>query len=193
MFSGIVRSRGIVASARGAHGGLRLEVTCEDAAGERAALGDSVAIDGVCLTIAGAKDDALLFDVVPETLARSTLGECVAGDEVNVEFALRLGDRIGGHLVYGHVDATVSVVSITAEGQGKRMRVERPAALAFALVDKAFVALDGVSLTIAAAGDGWFEVALVPETLARTTLGAREAGERLNLEIDPIARYARAS
>jgi riboflavin synthase len=154
---------------------------------------DSVAVDGVCLTVTEAAEDVLSFDVVPETLDRSTLGERRTGDAVNVEFALRVGDRVGGHFVYGHVDATAHVLSRTPEGQGERIRMDRPAALAFAIVDKAFVAIDGVSLTVAAVGTDWFEIALIPETLVRTTLGDRALGRRVNLEIDPLARYAAAS
>ena len=123
--------------------------------------------------------DDVTFDVVPETLRRTTLGERVAGDAVNVEYALRLGDRIGGHFVYGHIDAIATVVSRRSEGQGEVVRFERPPHLAFALVDKAFVALDGVSVTVAGAGPDWFDVALIPETLGSTMLGARPAGTEL--------------
>ena len=100
---------------------------------------------------------------------------------------------MGGHFVYGHVDTTAKVLARSPEGRGERMRVERPASIAFAIVEKAFIAVDGVSLTVAAAGDGWFEIALIPETLARTTLGARTAGSRVNLEADPLARYVAAA
>lgn len=193
MFSGIIGYRGTVVTAEHDRGGERLRVACEGALGERPRTGDSIAIDGVCLTAIAVEGENVDFDVVPETLARSTLGARAAGDLVNVEYALRAGDRLGGHLVYGHVDRSVAIVSLEDEGQGKRARLERPDELAFALCEKAFVALDGVSLTIAACGDGWFEVVLIPETLARTTLGLRRAGEAVNLEIDPFAHYARAA
>ncbi len=191
MFSGIVAHRGVVAANDAVSGGgARLCVRCDAAADEGVAPKDSVAIDGVCLTVTNADSGLLRFDVVPETLARSTLGDRVPGDRVNLEFAVRAGDRIGGHFVYGHVDAVARVLARVSEGQGERVRFELPAALAFGIVEKAFVAIDGVSLTVAAAGDDWFEVAVIPETLARTTLGERASGATVNLEIDPLARYA---
>jgi riboflavin synthase alpha subunit len=193
MFSGLVAYRGTVRALERAGAGSSLRVACEGVAVERPSVKDSIAIDGACLTATRIEGDAISFDVVPETLARTTLGHLREGDAVNVEYALRLGDRMGGHFVYGHIDAAVRVLGVTGEGQGKRLRVERPHALARALAEKGFVALDGVSLTVAAVGDGWFEAALIPETLARTTLGSRAAGDRVNVEIDPIARYAIAA
>jgi riboflavin synthase len=192
MFSGIVYYRGTVSDNRRNGGGTTLSILCEGVAIEQPAAKDSIAISGVCLTATRVDGDVVTFDVVPETLARSTLGALEPGNVVNVEYALRLGDRVGGHFVYGHVDATARIVSIVDEGQGKRMRIERPASLAPALVEKAFVSIDGVSLTIAAADRDWFEIALIPETLARTTLGLRGEGDRINIEIDPVARYARS-
>jgi len=193
MFSGVIGYRGEVAKVEAARGGgLTLFVLCQGSKREEAAVKDSVAIDGVCLTVTARKGKTLRFDVIPETLAKSTLGERRPGDSVNVEYALRLGDRIGGHYVYGHVDAPASVLSRKPEGQGERVRVEAPAELAPMLAEKAFVAVDGVSVTVAATGQGWFEIALIPETLERTTLGNRPAGSRVNLEVDPLARYAAA-
>lgn len=190
MFSGLIAYRGQVVSAEPLEsGGITLRVRCQGTKREKPDVKDSVAIDGVCLTVTGKKGKVLSFDVIPETLARSTLGERCKGDLVNVEYALRAGDRIGGHYVYGHVDAPARVIARSPEGQGERVRFERPGALTPMLVEKAFVAIDGVSLTIAAARDDWFEVALIPETLARTTLGARPPGSRVNVEVDPIARY----
>ncbi|HTU83554.1 MAG TPA: riboflavin synthase [Candidatus Acidoferrales bacterium] len=194
MFSGLIAYRGKIEAARALPGGgMTLCVRAEGVAGERPGVKDSIAVDGACLTVTSVDGDALTFDVIPETLARTTLGERRAGDAVNLEYALRIGDRAGGHFVYGHVDAAARVLSRHAEGQGERVRIERPHALAPALVEKGFVALDGVSLTIAAAGADWFEIALIPETLARTTLGERPAGSRVNLEVDPIARYVAAA
>jgi riboflavin synthase len=194
MFSGLIAYRGVVESVEPSRkGGVTLRVRCEGVKREKAGSKDSVAIDGVCLTVAAKDGNRLSFDVVPETLARSTLGERKRGDTVNVEYALRARDRFGGHFVYGHVDATALVLSRASEGQGERVRFERPSKLAAMLPEKAFIAIDGVSLTIAAAGRGWFEVALVPETLARTTLGRRPSGSRVNLEVDPIARYVVAT
>jgi riboflavin synthase len=168
-------------------------VRCEGYEDERPQLKDSIAVDGVCLTATAIDGAVVAFDVIPETLARSTLGAMQAGDRVNVEYALRVGDRMGGHFVYGHVDAAARVLSRAPEGQGERIRIARPAELSTAIVEKAFVAVDGVSLTVAAAGDGWFEIALIPETLARTTLGERPTGAAVNLEADPIARYVAAA
>jgi riboflavin synthase len=188
MFSGIVRYRGTVTSLDELpSGGARLVVRCEGVDAERPVPGDSIAIDGVCLTATALDGDAVGFDVIPETLACSTLGDRARGDSVNVEYALRVGDRIGGHFVYGHVDGAASVVGRAPEGQGQRMRIATPPSLARFIARKGFVAVDGVSLTVAQSGDGWFEIALIPETLARTPLDTRS---RVNLEVDPIARYA---
>jgi riboflavin synthase len=190
LFSGIIQYRGTIAARdRLPSGGVTLRVRCEGVERERPEPKDSIAIDGVCLTATAIADDVVTFDVIPETLRCSTLGELAIGAPVNVEYALRLGDRIGGHLVYGHVDAAARVIERAPEGQGERMRIERPARLGSMLVAKGFVAVDGVSLTIAAANGDWFDVALIPETLARTALRARAAGSRVNLEVDPVARY----
>jgi riboflavin synthase len=180
----------VVAREPGDGDGVTLRVQCEGVTSERPEVKDSIAIDGVCLTATAIDGDVIRFDVVPETLARSTLGERVAGDRVNVEYALRLGDRIGGHMVYGHVDCTTRVLARAREGQGERMQIEVPRALAGMIVPKGFVAIDGVSLTVASVNGESFEVALIPETLARTTLGERAAGSNVNLEADPLARYA---
>jgi riboflavin synthase len=191
MFSGLIGYRGtVVALEERAEGGATLRVRCEGIAQEAPAVKDSIAIDGVCLTVVATDADTLAFEIVPETLARSTLGERAAGDTVNVEYALRVGDRLGGHFVYGHVDGVASVLRRVREGQGERIRIESPPALAPMIADKAFIAVDGVSLTVAGVDARWFEIALIPETLARTTLGARPAGSRVNLEIDPLARYS---
>jgi riboflavin synthase len=191
MFSGLIWYRGeIVAGDQAEGGALTLRVRCDGASVEHLAPKESIAIDGACLTATRITGETIDFDVVPETLRRTTLGERRPGDRVNVEYALRLGDRMGGHFVYGHVDAVGAVLERRREGQGEIVRIERPRQLAFALVDKAFVAVDGVSLTIAAAASDWFEIALIPETLAATTLGERAPGSRVNLEIDPVARYA---
>jgi riboflavin synthase len=192
MFNGLIRYRGNVVEGRQGKDdkrGATLVVRCEGVELERPLPGDSIAIDGVCLTATALDRDAVSFDVVPETLACSTLGEFEVGDAVNVEYALRVGDRVGGHFVYGHVDAAALVLSRIPEGQGERMRVESPPAIATMIAPKAFIAVDGVSVTVAATGDGWFEVALIPETIERTTLRARAPGSRVNLEVDPIARY----
>lgn len=193
MFSGLIEHRGTVVANDEHHGGRRLVVVAPEAINDGIQPKDSIAVNGVCLTVVSVGTQRIAFDVVPETLTRSTLGSLTEGDHVNVELSLRLGDRLGGHLVYGHTDGTAEVIERTAEGQGERLVVNTPGPLKRYIVDKGYVALDGVSVTIAAVKDGHFEVALVPETMARTTLGTRKTGERVNLEIDPIARYALSS
>ncbi|HET9028861.1 MAG TPA: riboflavin synthase [Candidatus Aquilonibacter sp.] len=191
MFSGLIGYRGRIAGIeRIDGGGMTLFVDADGVGSEKPEVKDSIAVNGVCLTATEILGDRIRFDVIPETLERSSLGSLKAGDWVNLEYSLRIGDRMGGHFVYGHVDAHAPVIARTPEGQGERIRIVRPAHLAPMIVDKAFIAVDGVSLTVAGAGDGWFELALIPETLARTTLGERPVGTFVNLEVDPMARYA---
>lgn len=191
MFSGLIGANGTVQDVKRLQdGGLRLRIRCENASDEEVEPKDSIAVNGVCLTAVQVDHNVIDFDVVPETLARSTLGELRPGDVVNVEYSLRLGDRIGGHFVYGHIDGTAEILSRTPEGQGERVRISLPAALSRYVCEKAFISVDGVSVTVAAAGTDWFEIALIPETTKRTTLGQRAPGRRVNLEVDPIARYA---
>lgn len=190
VFSGIIGYRGSVVSLEPlAGGGATLRLRCEGVEDERPQVKDSIAVNGVCLTATALDGDVVRFDVVPETLARSTLGDLRPGSRTNVEYAVRAGAPLGGHFVYGHVDGSARVLERAGEGQGERLRIETPEALRPMIARKAFIAVDGVSLTVAEVGDGWFEVAIVPETAARTTLGERTAGGRVNLEADPIARY----
>jgi len=151
--------------------------------------GDSIAVNGVCLTVAAHAGTVLDFDVIPETLARSNLGQLSAGADVNLESSLKVGDRLDGHLVYGHIDATAAIIRIEPEGQGVRMWCATPASIAPLVCEKGYVALDGISLTVAAVDGGDFAVALIPETLKRTTLGRKRPGDVLNIEADPVARY----
>ncbi|GAC1498911.1 MAG: riboflavin synthase [Vulcanimicrobiaceae bacterium] len=194
MFSGLIAYQGTV---RGVipqrDGGVRLTIACERGVTDGASVKDSVAINGVCLTVVERSQQELAFDVVPETLSRSTLGSLAGGDHVNLELSLRVGDRVGGHFVYGHVDAAVRVLERRPEGQGERVRIECPPSLDRFICEKAFVSVDGVSVTVARIGGGAFELALIPETLRRTTLGERKAGQFVNLEVDPLARYAVAA
>ena len=158
MFSGIIRYRGLVILSLACpelvegskDGGAQLTVRCEGAESERPQRGDSIAVDGICLTATAVDGDVVGFDVVPETLARSTLGDRVAGDLVNVEYALRVGDRLGGHFVYGHVDSAATVLSRTPEGQGERMRVESPPALAPMIPPKRSSQLTALALPLPA-------------------------------------------
>lgn len=156
--------------------------------------GASVNVNGACLTVVAARDGTLAFEVVPETLARTNLGSLAPGNIVNLEPSLRLGDALGGHLVYGHVDATTTIQKKIPEGPGFRVWCSIPPAAEPMIVAKGYVALDGVSLTVAevASDRRTFAVALIPETLKRTTLGAAGEGAALNLEVDPVARYVAA-
>jgi riboflavin synthase len=194
VFGGLIAHLGtVVARENDPRGGVRLRIEAPGAIAEGVAPKDSVAIGGVCLTVVEHDARTFSFDVVPETLERSALGALEPGSPVNVELSLRLGDRLGGHLVYGHVDATTRIVSKEPEGQGHRLALETPPGLARFIVEKGYIALDGVSLTVAAVRDGRFEIALIPETSARTTFGTKRPGDPVNLEIDPIARYALAA
>jgi len=175
MFTGIVRDLGRVAT----FDGSRLVVETEI----EAALGDSVSINGTCLTVV-ANDDGLSFDVVSETLGRTTLVGLAAGDAVNLEPALRAGEPLGGHIVQGHVDAVGRVRSV-----GEPVWIDAPQDVLRYCVEKGSIAVDGVSLTIAALDDAGFAVALVPHTLAMTTLGHAKPGSAVNLEIDVLAKY----
>jgi riboflavin synthase alpha subunit len=188
MFTGIVRERGRVASAEGGRDGLTLSIEAPETASGLAA-GDSISIDGVCLTAEAIEDGRVSLRAVPETLARSTLGALATGDEVNVEPALRAGEPLGGHYVQGHVDAVGRVRSVEREGDGLRLVVEATADLLGYCVEKGSIAVDGVSLTIAGLQPDAFAVALVPHTLEATTLGALAPGDRVNLEVDVLAKY----
>jgi riboflavin synthase len=183
MFTGIVREVGTVA----AFDGSRLVVEASETA-EAAAVGDSVAVAGVCLTVVDSRDGQLSFDVVPETLSRTVLGGLEEGGSVNLEPSLRVGDRLGGHVVQGHVDAVGRVRSATPEGDGRRVWIDAPEEVLGYCIEKGSVALDGVSLTVAALDDDGFEVALIPHTLAVTTLGRLGSGDEVNLEADVLGK-----
>jgi riboflavin synthase len=183
MFTGIVRELGTVAS----FDGSRLVVAAaETVAG--AAVGDSVAVAGVCLTVVERDEARLAFDVVPESLSRTALGRLEPGSGVNLEPSLRVGDQLGGHVVQGHVDAVGGVRSVTPEGEGRRLWIDAPESVLAYCVEKGSIAVDGVSLTIAGFDDEGFEVALIPHTLAVTTLGALEPGDAVNLEADVLGK-----
>jgi riboflavin synthase len=188
VFTGIVREVGVVRSVDGGDDGVRLVVDAPQTA-VRVGLGDSVSIAGVCLTVTANVDGSLAFDAVPETLRRSSLGRLAEGTLVNLEPALRAGEPLGGHLVQGHVDGVGSVRSTEPEGDGRRIVVEAPEELLRYLVEKGSVAVEGVSLTVAALDDGAFAVALIPHTLAATTLGGLAQGDPVNLEVDVLAKY----
>jgi riboflavin synthase len=188
VFTGIVRELGVVVSVDEAEGGRDLVVRAAETAAE-AAVGDSVSIDGCCLTATALDGDAISFQAVPETIARSTLGALEPGATVNVEPAVRAGEPLGGHYVQGHVDAVGRVRSVEVEGDGTRVVVEAPADVLRYCVEKGSVTVHGVSLTVAQVADDAFAVALVPHTLHATTLSELAPGWRLNLEADVMAKY----
>jgi riboflavin synthase len=194
VFSGLIGAQGTIHSIEAAAGGgVTLRIAVDPSLAAQVEPKDSIAINGVCLTATSVSGNVLAFDVVPETLERSTLGSLGAGERVNLELSLKLGDRMGGHFVYGHVDARARILVRKPEGQGERVTVECPPDLARMICEKAFVSVDGVSLTVASTAPGQFDLALIPETLERTTLGQRPAGACVNIEVDPLARYAAAA
>ncbi len=158
-----------------------------------AARGDSIAINGVCLTVTASQDGEFSADVMGETLDHSSLGTLNAGSVVNLERPVRPGGRLGGHIVQGHVDGTGTLLSRGTSGDWDTVRISIPAELARYVVDKGSVAVDGISLTVSGVGDeagaAWFEVSLIPETLSRTTLGRKQPGDVVNIEVDLIAKY----
>jgi riboflavin synthase len=188
VFTGIVRELGRVSSAEGGADGLLLVVEAPSTAGSTH-VGDSVAINGCCLTAESVEGAMLGFHAVPETLSRSTLGRLSAGDRVNVEPAVRAGEPLGGHYVQGHVDAVGHVQSVEAEGEGLRVFVEAPDDVLRYCVEKGSILVDGVSLTVAEVADDAFAVALVPHTLEATTLSSLAPGQEVNLEADVLAKY----
>ena len=189
MFTGIIEHQGRVVSLRPQAWGARLEI---DPCGwaHVPAGGDSIAINGCCLTVVAAPDagGVLAFDVIPQTLSLTTIGALAVGEEVNLEHAATAATLLGGHIVQGHVDAVGEVIFVSTAGGEWRTRVAAPTDVMDLAVDRGSIAVDGVSLTIAATGSGWFEVALIPTTLAKTALRDRQAGSRVNLESDPMAK-----
>jgi riboflavin synthase len=193
VFTGIVQEVGQIRRreprAGAAGSDLRVEISCGPALRERLSLGASVAVDGVCLTVAALEADAFEADVSGETLAVTTLGEKSGGARVNLEPSLRAGDSLGGHWVSGHVDGIADVVATSDDARSLRVQLAAPVALARYIARKGSVTLDGVSLTVNDVDRATFFVNLIPHTLEVTTLGALRAGSRLNLEIDLLARY----
>jgi riboflavin synthase len=184
VFTGIVRELGRVEGLEETADGVRLRVGAPDTAAG-VSVGDSVSVSGVCLTVAAAEGDVLAFDVVPETLRRSTLGRRSPGDSVNLEPALQAGDPLGGHFVQGHVDGLARIRRATVEG----FEIEAAPEILRYVVEKGSIALDGVSLTIASLDGDAFSVALVPHTKTVTTLGRAGPGDELNVEVDMLAKY----
>jgi riboflavin synthase len=189
MFTGLVSDVGVVERLEPRAGGARITIRPGTLPVDELAPGESVACNGACLTVVERGAGRMSFDAVPETLARTTLGQWRQGTRVNLERALRLSDRLGGHLVQGHVDAVGQILARVPEGQGARLTVSLPSAIAPLVAEKGSIAIDGVSLTVARAGRDRFEVALIPETLSRTVLGAAAPGTPVNLEADLVARH----
>jgi riboflavin synthase len=187
MFTGIVKEIGVVNAVYRGDAGTRLGIATSFAAELRQ--GDSVCVEGACLTVTTLEGDGFGADVMNQTLSLTTLGALESGERVNLEPALRAGEPLGGHIVQGHVDAVGEVRSVTEDGFARRVQVGVPDGLERYLVEHGSVTVAGVSLTVAGLDADWFEVSLIPETLERTTLGTVEAGTPVNLEFDVVARY----
>jgi len=188
VFTGIVREVGTAAGISGRDGGVRIEIDAPETAA-LTAVGDSVSINGVCLTAVELSNGRIAFDAVPETLARTSLGGLAAGSRVNVEPSLRAGEPLGGHYVQGHVDGVGVVRSVEEEGQGRRIWFDAAPELLRYAVEKGSIAVEGTSLTVAGLDEQGFAVALIPHTLEVTTLGELEPGRPVNLEVDVLAKY----
>jgi len=188
MFTGIIQHHGIIESLARLDSGARMRLRTTDP--EPFARGESVAVNGVCLTVMPERD-ALIADLSNETLSRTTLDTLASGTRVNIERALAVGDRLGGHIVQGHVDTTATLLSIENEGEFAIYRWSFPAEYAELIVNKGSIAVDGVSLTIVDPDTTSFAAALIPETLRRTNLGDAHDGDRVNLEFDMVAKYIR--
>jgi riboflavin synthase len=188
LFTGLIEAVGKVVEVSPGRGSSRIAISSSLPVAEIRD-GESISVDGVCLTVSNRRRNRFFADVVAETLSRSTLGKLRPGTRVNLERSMQVGDRLGGHFVSGHVDATVEVKRFQKRGNDCRLRLGLPAGLARYVAPKGSVALDGVSLTVASLEASTFEIALVPHTLEQTTLGGLRAGDELNLEVDLLARY----
>jgi riboflavin synthase len=188
MFTGIVEALGEVVEIEHLTDSARLTIRSPEITAD-AEPGGSIAVNGVCLTVTRTGAGAFDADVMQETLKRSALAALVPGERVNLERSVRLADRLGGHLVQGHVDATAAVISRSPGDKWDVVRISLPREVARYVVEKGSICVDGISLTVSAIDENWFEVSLIPETLSRTTLGFREPGDAVNLEVDVIAKY----
>ena len=188
MFTGLIEEKGKVVRAQASGGGLRLAVEAR-VVSEGTAVGDSIAVNGTCLTAVSIKGAQIEFDVVRETAERSTLGDLKPGQHVNLERPLRAGARMGGHMVLGHVDGVGVIREIRRSGAETVFRFEATPEVMRFVVEKGSIAVDGISLTIADLGRDWFTVAVIPHTMEATTLGERSVGSRVNLETDILGKY----
>lgn len=184
MFTGIVEELGTVAEMR--EGGLRIRAATVLA---DAKIGDSICINGVCLTVTSIEGDIFNVDTVPETLRRTNLGDLRAGSVVNLERALLPSTRMGGHFVQGHIEGTATLVDITADGEAWMLRFETPAEIVRYIVEKGFITIDGISLTVVSRDPSSFTITVIPHTWSHTNLGTRSVGDRVNLETDILAKY----
>jgi riboflavin synthase len=187
MFTGLIEATGTVHAIAVEGDGAVLEI--DTALGPELAVGDSLATSGVCLTVTRRDGQRVAMDVSPETLRVTALGRLAPGRPVNLERPLRVDGRLGGHVVQGHVDGVGALVAIADEGDFRRLRIGFPADLAAWMIHKGSVAVDGISLTIAALGDEWFDVQVIPHTWLHTTLSAARVGDALNLECDLVGKY----
>jgi riboflavin synthase len=187
MFTGLIEDVGTVESLDTGPEGARLRIAT--ALGPEIGLGDSVSVNGACLTAVAADERGFETEAMNQTLTVTALRGLAAGDRVNLELAMQAGDRLGGHIVQGHVDGVATVVSTEDDGFARRVRVSLPEGLSRYAIDKGSISLSGVSLTVAELGDDWLEVSLIPETLERTNLAALAAGAELNVEVDLVAKY----
>ena len=188
MFTGIIEALGRITNIDATEGGTTLTIEAPTIV-SALKLGDSVAINGTCLTAVDFTEDSFKADVVLESLAKTNLGDLVVGSPVNLERPMQANGRFDGHIVQGHVDTVGVVTGLDPEGDGKRFSIRPTADITRYIVDKGSITVDGVSLTVAALTDDVFQIALIPHTLEVTTLGTREVGDRVNLEVDVIAKY----
>ncbi|MGZ4229529.1 MAG: riboflavin synthase [Solirubrobacteraceae bacterium] len=187
MFTGLVQDLGRIVNADRNGGGAR--VTVETSLAGELVEGDSVAVNGVCLTATEVRDGSFVADVMNETLSRTSLADVEPGAGVNLELPLRPSDRLGGHVVQGHVDGLATIAEVRDDGFARRVRFDIDPQLLRYVVEKGSIALDGVSLTVIEIGDSWFTVSLIPESLERTNLGAAGPGTKVNVEVDVLAKY----
>jgi riboflavin synthase len=187
MFTGLIEDVGVVETSERSSDGAKLRIASSLTA--ELDLGDSIAVNGCCLTATAVDEDHFETEAMNQTLAVTALDSIEEGSRVNLELAMRASDRLGGHIVQGHVDGAGTVSSVEDDGFARRVRVTLPTQLLLFVVDKGSITLSGVSLTVADLGDSWAEVSLIPETLERTNLGEVQMGDRLNVECDVIAKY----
>jgi riboflavin synthase len=188
MFTGLIQEVAQVERTVPGGGLLRLILRAPQTSGQ-VQVGDSVAVNGCCLTVVERNSPLISFEAVPETLSRTTLGSLTPGQGVNLELPLKFGDGLGGHYAQGHVDGTAELLSLLPEGEGKRLKVRLPPALVRYVVEKGSIALDGISLTVASIQGDVMEAALIPHTLSHTNLGKKKPGDRLQVEADMLAKH----